>query len=104
MPTRIFRIACVTGFLPIELSAIAANTEEGIPVLAPLHTVWQLLLHCSLFGGLGIVLVIAGFKIFDWVITKIDLEAEIAKGNVAAAILSAAAILGISLIVAAAIN
>jgi uncharacterized membrane protein YjfL (UPF0719 family) len=52
---------------------------------------------------LGILLVTFGFKFFDFVITRIDLEKEIAKGNVAAAVLSGAAILGISIIMAVAI-
>jgi uncharacterized membrane protein YjfL (UPF0719 family) len=84
----------------------AATSETITPLVQPEtpHSIWSLLLHCSLFGLLGIVLVVFGFKVFDWLITKIDLEAEVAKGNLAAAVLSAAAILGISFIVAAAIH
>lgn len=55
----------------------------------------------ALFGLLGVFLVIAGFKIFDKIITRIDLEQEIQKGNIAAAILSGAVILGLSIIIAA---
>jgi uncharacterized membrane protein YjfL (UPF0719 family) len=53
---------------------------------------------------MGIAMVVIGFKVFDLVITRIDLEAEILKGNLAAAILSAAAIMGISIIIAFAIH
>ena len=104
MAKKLFRIAGAASVILIAASALGATIEEQLPMPAPQHTIWNLLLHCSLFGGLGIMLVIVGFKIFDWVITKIDLEAEINKGNVAAAILSAAVVIGISVIVASAIH
>ena len=57
------------------------------------------------FGGIGIVLCMLGFKIFDWVTPKIDVERELAeKHNIAVAIVCAAMILGISIIVAVAIH
>ena len=65
---------------------------------------WQPLIACALFGTLGIVLVTLGFKVFDLILTKVDLEEEVAKGNIAAAILSAAVILAITIIVAIAIH
>jgi putative membrane protein len=104
MAKKLFGIAGAASIILIAVSAFGATMEEQLPMALPQHTIWNLLFHCSLFGGLGIVLVIVGFKIFDWMITKIDLEAEINKGNVAAAILSAAVILGISVIVASAIH
>ena len=64
----------------------------------------EALLYCAVFGVLGIVLVLVGFKIFDKLITRADLEQEICKGNVAAAILSGAAIIAISIIIAAAMS
>jgi putative membrane protein len=64
----------------------------------------EALLYCALFGVLGIVLVFVGFKIFDKAIAKIDLEAEICKGNVAAAVLSGAVIIAIAIIIAAAMS
>lgn len=75
-----------------------AATPEGTSSLM------SALLHCAAFGFLGIIMVTVGFKIFDAVVTKIDLETEIGKGNVAAAVLSGAALVAIGLIVAAAIN
>jgi uncharacterized membrane protein YjfL (UPF0719 family) len=61
------------------------------------------LLGSLLFGAIGIVMTIVGFKLFDLFI-KFDLEAEIAeKQNVAVAILCGAAILGIAIIMTAAI-
>jgi uncharacterized membrane protein YjfL (UPF0719 family) len=56
-----------------------------------------------LFGSLGILLAIVGFKLFDLVV-PFHLEAEICeKQNIAASILSAGMIVGICLVVAAAV-
>ena len=68
------------------------------------RTIGQAAWHSVAFGLLGITMVIIGFKLFDAVLTRIDLEAEILKGNLAAAVLSGAAIIGTALIVAAAIS
>ena len=63
------------------------------------------LLSTAIFGFLGIVLTILGFKIFDWLTPKMNLERELAeKHNVAVAIVVAAAILGISIIIAAVVH
>lgn len=60
-------------------------------------------LSTVLFAGIGIVLAIVGFKLFD-LVTPGRLQDEICeKQNVAAGILGAAVILGISLIIAAAV-
>lgn len=64
----------------------------------------EALLYTALFGVVGIVLVFLGFKLFDKAITKIDLETEISKGNVAAAVLGGAAIIAIAIIIAAAMS
>jgi putative membrane protein len=57
-----------------------------------------------IYGLIGICLTIAGYKIFDW-ITPIDVEKELGeKQNIAVAIVCAAVIIGIALVVAAAIG
>jgi uncharacterized membrane protein YjfL (UPF0719 family) len=67
-------------------------------------TMTEALLSVIAFGAVGIVLAILGFKLFDW-ITPGDLGEEITrKSNVAAAILAGAVILGISIILHAAIH
>lgn len=76
--------------------------------LASLATVnWDILGHALLaaaaFGAVGIVLVVLGFKVFDWLMPKIDVEKELCERNMAVAIVMAAAILGISAIVVASI-
>lgn len=68
------------------------------------QTMIEALLSAGLFGGLGIVMAIIGFKLFDW-ITPGNLGEEITgKSNIAAAILAGAVVLGVSIIMAAAIN
>jgi|GEM_PF-937652 Domain of Unknown Function (DUF350). len=60
-------------------------------------------LSTLLFGLLGIVIAVVGFKLFDLVI-KHDIEKEIFdNNNMAAALLAGAVVLGVSLIVAATI-
>lgn len=56
------------------------------------------------FGGLGIVLSVVGYFLFDLVEWRIDFAEEIRKGNVAAAIVVAGFILGICFIVGRAIG
>jgi uncharacterized membrane protein YjfL (UPF0719 family) len=56
------------------------------------------------FGGLGIVLSVVGYFLFDLVEWRIDFAAEIRKGNIAAAVVVAAFVLGICFIVGRAIG
>jgi uncharacterized membrane protein YjfL (UPF0719 family) len=63
-----------------------------------------MLLWSVIYGLIGIVLTIGGYKIFDW-ITPIDVERELGeKQNIAVAIVTAAVILGVALVVSAAIG
>ncbi|MDT8718871.1 DUF350 domain-containing protein [Clostridium sp. 19966] len=52
----------------------------------------------ALFGFLGIVILIVGYKLFDWVI-PLDFNKELEKNNLSVAIVIAAMLLGIALIV-----
>jgi putative membrane protein len=53
------------------------------------------------FGAVGILLMLAGFKLFDWITPGINVEHELAeKHNVAVAIVAAAVILGVCIVVA----
>lgn len=68
----------------------------------PPHSFLGGVVSTLIFGLLGIVLTVFGFKIFDWLTPKIDIERELAQNhNVAVAIVVAAVIVGISIIVAA---
>jgi putative membrane protein len=69
------------------------------------HTMAMGLLWSVVFGLIGIVLTMLGFKVFDWITPKIDVEVELAqKQNIAVAIVCAAVIIGISIVIAAAIS
>lgn len=81
--------------------ALAQETATG-PVRSRLG-LWEGLLSTLIYGVVGIVLAILGFKLFDWVIRH-NIEEEIfVNKNMAAAILAGAVVLGVSLIVAATI-
>jgi putative membrane protein len=62
------------------------------------------LLAAAAFGLLGIVLLIIGFKIFEWITPKLKVEEELTKGNIAVGIAVGALLLAISLIVVRAIG
>jgi putative membrane protein len=67
-------------------------------------TMTEGLLSVVAFGAIGIIMAIIGFKLFDW-ITPGNLGEEItSKNNMAAAILAGAVVLGVSIIMAAAIH
>jgi uncharacterized membrane protein YjfL (UPF0719 family) len=60
--------------------------------------------YSALFALVGAILVVIGFKAFDKVITRIDLESEVKKGNIAAGILAGAVIVAMAIIIAAAMS
>ena len=66
------------------------------------QTIGQALLYMLIFAALGIVIAIVGYKLFDK-FTPGDLHKEIVeKQNVAAAVVAAAVVIGVSIIIAAA--
>lgn len=66
-----------------------------------MHIDWTSMGNALGFGVIGIALALLGFKVFDWITPKIDVEVELAeKQNVAVAIVCAAVILGVSYLVA----
>lgn len=63
------------------------------------------LLATAIFGAVGIAIMLVGFKLFDMITPKIDLEKELAENkNIAVAIVVSAMILGIAMIVSAAMS
>ena len=60
------------------------------------------LANMAIFAIAAIILLFIAVKVFDKALTRVDLEAEIAKGNVAAGILTGSVAIGISIIVAVA--
>jgi len=88
------------------LTFIAEATVTPMPAL-PAHpeTIWQALFYTLLFGLLGILLTVLGFKVFDWIHPNMHVEKELAeKHNMAVAIVMAAIIIGISIVIAVAIH
>ncbi len=66
---------------------------------------WHGFVGSLVFGLLGIVLTVLGFKIFDWINPKIDIQQELAeRNNLAVAIVTAAIVLGIAMIAAVAVK
>ena len=65
---------------------------------------WQSVGIAALFGLLGIVLSLFGYKLFDLVETKIDFATEIKNGNIAAAIVMGAFLVGICIVIGRAIG
>ncbi len=66
---------------------------------------FNIFLWSVIYGFLGILLTVLGYKIFDWITPQIDLEKELAeKHNIAVAIVCAALILGIAIVAAAALG
>ena len=57
------------------------------------------------YGLLGIVLTVLGFKVFDKITPRMDIEKELAeKNNIAVAIVVAAIVLGVAYIASVAIH
>ncbi|HWE94027.1 MAG TPA: DUF350 domain-containing protein [Tepidisphaeraceae bacterium] len=71
---------------------LASFTMDGLGMSA---------LSAVVFGILGILLMLLGFKLFDWITPRMDVQKELAENhNIAVAIVIAATILGISIIIA----
>ena len=69
------------------------------------ETFWPGFLAALLYGPLGIALAVLGFKVFDWITPKMDIQKELTeKGNLAVAIVCAAIILGVCYIVASVVH
>ena len=98
------KLGCSAGCLALLLaqapSALAASTEAASTWHA--QNLGQAIGYMLLFAVIGIVAAIVGYKLFDKC-TPGDLHKEILENkNVAAAIVAAAVILGVCIIIAAA--
>lgn len=72
---------------------------------APEHTFGHALLWSVVFGLVGIAMTILGYKAFDWVTPRLDVQKELAENrNIAVAIVVAALILAAAWIVTTAIS
>lgn len=62
------------------------------------------LIAAAAFGLLGIVLLAIGFKAFERITPKLDVETELAKGNIAVGIMVGALLIAMALILKMAIG
>jgi putative membrane protein len=63
------------------------------------------LVFSVIFGVVGLFLIVFGFKLFDWMTPRVDVQKELAeRNNLAVSIVVAAMILGVSYVVAHAIS
>jgi putative membrane protein len=76
-----------------------AQSAEPLPVKSIGHA----LLNSVVFAAAGMALVFVAFKVFDWATPRVDIQKELLNNNTAVAIISAAVIIGVSLIVAVSI-
>lgn len=60
---------------------------------------WVGLVGSFVFGLLGLLLLVGGFKVFEWITPKLDVEDQLQKGNMAVAVVVAALLLALAYIV-----
>jgi uncharacterized membrane protein YjfL (UPF0719 family) len=91
-------LLCTSALLVMATSA-SAQVQPRATMLS--QSLGSAVLSTLIFGLLGIVLAIIGFKLFDAVIS-FNLEREICENNnVAVAILAASIVIGVCIIIAA---
>ncbi len=85
----------------MNVLAVVLAVEEAAPWYALPETFWPGFVGSLVYGIVGVLLAVLGFKAFDWITPKIDIQKELAeKQNIAVAIVCAAIILGVCFIVA----
>jgi len=96
---KIVTMACALSLAPV--SCFAATDE--LPAIWHPHSFGMALVATIVFGMVGIILALIGFKLFD-LITPFNLEKEMCENkNTAVGVLCGAIVLGVCVIVAAAI-
>jgi uncharacterized membrane protein YjfL (UPF0719 family) len=97
---KLSAMACVFAFT--RASCFAATDDFGGATWRA-HSFGMAIVATIVFGLVGIILALIGFKLFDW-ITPFNLEKEMCENkNVAVGVLCGAIVLGVCIIVAAAI-
>jgi len=101
MNKLLLRACALISTLALPVAALAAEAEPAAHLHA--NSIPQALGLMVMFAVIGIVVAIVGYRMFDK-FTPGDLHKEIVENkNVAAAIIAGSVILGVSIIVAAAI-
>jgi uncharacterized membrane protein YjfL (UPF0719 family) len=91
-------LAGITAVTTFAGSALAQSAEP-----LPVKSIGHALLNSVVFAAAGMVLVFVAFIVFDKATPQINIQKELLNNNVAVAIISAAVIIGVSLIVAVSI-
>lgn len=65
---------------------------------------WVGAIGSVIFGFIGIVLLLLGFKMFDWLLPKVDFQKEMSNNPLAMAIVVAAFFLAIAHIIASVVH
>jgi putative membrane protein len=73
--------------------------QGGTSGLLPEHLLRNVV-SATAFGLLGIVLLLLGYFLFDWITPRIDVQKELTEKNMAVATVVAALLIGIAYIVA----
>jgi putative membrane protein len=76
--------------------ALLAQVETPPPVTHS-HFIDNLISATS-FGFLGLVLLLLGLKLFDWMTPKLDIEKELAEKNMAVALVVAAMFISMGIV------
>lgn len=96
-------VGVVRFFSPSMNTSVLLPLAQGAGVDWHATTLGQAIFYVVIFSLLGIGLAVLGYKIFDFC-TPGDLNKEIVENrNIAAALLGAAVIIGVCIVVAAAI-
>lgn len=73
------------------------------PLLANVPTEFEALLHALVgtasFGLVGLALMLLGFKLFEFVTRRLDIEKQLEERNIAVGVVVAAMLIGLSMIV-----
>ena len=89
--TLLTTIVCLAGLSSaLAEGAVAPATKPTFVALG----------NMAIFAAAGTVLLLAGFKVFDWALRRINIESELLKGNSAVGLLTAGLLIGLSIIIA----
>jgi putative membrane protein len=81
------------------LRALALLAQvEPTPVVTHRSHFIDSLISATSFGFLGMVLLLLGLKLFDWMTPKLDIEKELSEKNMAVAIVVAAMFISMGII------
>ena len=79
--------------------ALLAQIEPAPAVTGRSHFIDNLI-SATAFGFLGLVLLLLGLKLFDWMTPKLDIEKELAEKNMAVALVVTALFVSMGIILA----